>query len=217
MEPKSILKAYLSLNPEYGRILYKSDQRNNLRNPIYLLHNGYVDNTPLMQILAKDIMFCGYTLQEISSDNYLVSDSIDYDKLNHILLYEYGLRVDTSLYFTCHRLFRLMRYVEKHTSEKFREAVFAREQVEKQFRQELLQMFTDCCNGRPPRLDSNPAFTEIDFGKFTAVLYNRYHIHLSQFERRQLNTVESILSHIIFRLRNGGRIYPRFSSSHKKI
>ena len=206
MLPKSIITPYLSFNPEYGRILYKSDQRNNLRNPIYLLRNGYVDNTPLMQILAKDILFCGYAFQEISSDNYLVSDNIDYDKLNHILLYEYDLRLDTSSYFTCHRLFRLMRYVEKHTSEEYREAVFAREQVEKQFRQELLQMITDCCNGRAPRLDSNPAFTEIDFGKFTEALYCKYHIHLSQFERRQLNTVESILSHIIFRLRDGGGI-----------
>lgn len=206
MESKSIIKAYLSFNPEYGRMLYKSDQRKNLRNPLYLLRNGYVDNTPLMQILAKDILFCGYAFQEISSDNYLVSDGIDYDKLNHILLYEYGLSIDTSSYFACHRLFRLMRYVEKHIASNYREAVLAREQKEKQFRQELLQMFTDCCNGRPPRLDSNPAFTDFDFSKFSAALYRQYHIHLSHFECRQLNTVKAILNHVILRLSDGGRI-----------
>ena len=206
MESKSILKAYLSFNPEFGRILYKSDQRKNLRNPQYLLYNGYVDNTPLMQILAKDILFCGYAFQEISSDNYLVSDGIDYDKLNHILLYEYGLSVDTGSYFACHRLFRLMQYVEKHISTENREVVLAREQKVKQFRQELFQIFTDCCNGRPPRLDSNPAYIGIDFSKFSAALYSQYRIHLSHFERRQLNTVKSVLNHIIFRLRDGGSL-----------
>jgi len=206
MESKSILKAYLSFNPEYGRMLYKSDQRENLHNPLYLLYNGYVDNTPLMQILAKDILFCGYIFHEISRNNYLGFDGLDYDKLNHILLYEYGLSVDTRPYFDSHRLFRLMQYVENHISAECQETVLAREQKEKQFRQELLQIFTDCCNGRPPRLESNPAFAGIDFSKFSAVLYHQYHIHLSHFERCQLNTVKSILNHVILRLRDGGRI-----------
>ena len=206
MESKSILKAYLSFNPESGRMLYKSDQRENLRNSLYLLRNGYVDNSPLMQILAKDILFCGYAFQEISSDNFLVSDGIDYDKLNHILLYEYGLSVDISSYFACHRLFRLMRYVEKHISADCREAVLAREQKETLLRQELLQMFTDCCDGRTPRLDSNPAFTRIDFEKFNSRLYHQYHIYLSSLERRVLNEVRDVITHIVFRLRDGGII-----------
>ena len=206
METESILKTYLSFNTEYGRMMYKIDQRKNLRNPLYLLCKGYVDNTPLMQILTKDIQFCSYAFQEISSDNYLVSDGIDFDKLNRLLLYEYGLCIDSSSYFACHRLFRLMQYVEKNISADYREAVLAREQKEKLFSKELLQMITDCCNGRPPRLESNPDFTGIDFSKFSGALYRQYHIFLSQFERRQLNTVNSILGHIIFRLRDGGRI-----------
>lgn len=203
MESKSIFKAYLSLNPEYGRILYKSDQRKKLRNPLYLLYNGYVDNTPLMQIFAKDILFCGYAFQEIYSDNYLVSDGVDYDKLNHILLYEYGLRVDTSSYFANHRLFRLMQYVEKNVSTECRESLLAREQKEKQFRQELKQMFIDCCDGRPPRLDSNPAFTDIDYNELNQHLYNDYHIYLSAADRRTLNTVGRMINHIIYRLKDG--------------
>ena len=206
MESNSTLKASLSLNSEYDRILYKSEQRKKLRNPLYLLYNDYVDNTPLMQIFAKDILFCGYAFQEIYCDNYLVSDGIDYDKLNNILLYEYGLRIDTSSYFASHRLFRLMQYVEKNISAESREAVLVREKKEKQFRQELKQMFIDSCDGRPPRLDSNPAFTGFDFSKFSAALYRQYHIHLSHFECRQLNTVKAILNHVILRLRDGGRI-----------
>ena len=150
MESNSTLKASLSLNSEYDRILYKSEQRKKLRNPLYLLYNDYVDNTPLMQIFAKDILFCGYAFQEIYCDNYLVSDGIDYDKLNNILLYEYGLRIDTSSYFASHRLVRLMQYVEKNISAESREAVLIREKKEKQFRQELKQMFINSCDGRPP-------------------------------------------------------------------
>lgn len=160
---------------------------------------------PSCRFSLRTYLFCGYAFQEISSDNYLVSDGIDYDKLNHILLYEYGLSIDTSSYFACHRLFRLMRYVEKHIASNYREAVLAREQKEKQFRQELLQMFTDCCNGRPPRLDSNPAFTEIDFEKYNSCLYRQYHIYLSSSERRILNTVRAIIEHLVYRLRDGGR------------
>ena len=99
MKSNSILKAYMTLYPEYGKILYKSDQRKNLHDPLYLLCNGYIDNTPLMRIFAKDVIFCRYSFQEISSDNYLVSDGTDYDKLKHILLFEYGLEIDIEQYF----------------------------------------------------------------------------------------------------------------------
>ena len=95
METESILKTYLSFNTEYGRMMYKIDQRKNLRNPLYLLCKGYVDNTPLMQILTKDIQFCSYAFQEISSDNYLVSDGIDFDKIE--IHHKNGNKLDNRL------------------------------------------------------------------------------------------------------------------------
>ena len=186
------------------RIMRKNEQRNNIHNPYYLLYKGYVKGTPLMRILAKDVLFCRYSFQKISSDNYLTSDGTDYDKLQHILLYEYGLKIDIERYFIYHRLYRLMQYVENNISQEHLGELMARERKEQGLRQELFQMFTDCCDGRAPRLDSNPAFTGIDFEKFNSKLFHQYHIYLSSLERRTLNEVRAIITHIVFRVRNAG-------------
>ena len=188
------------------RIMRKSEQHDNIHNPYYLLYKGYVKDTPLMRILAKDVLFCRYSFQKITSDNYLTSDGTDYDKLQHILLYEYGLKIDIERFFRCHRLYRLMQYVENHISQEHLSEIMARESREQELRQELFQMFTDCCDGRAPRLDSNPAFTGIDFEKFNSRLYQQYHIYLSTLERRVLNEVRAIITHIVFRLKDGGKI-----------
>lgn len=188
------------------RIMRKSEQRDNIHNPYYLLYKGYVKDTPLMRILAKDIFFCRYSFQKLSSDNYISSDGTDYDKLQHILLYEYGLKIDVERFFRYHRLYRLMQYVENNTSQKHLSELMARESKEQVLRNELLQMFNDSCVGRTPNLDSNPAFTGIDFEKFNSNLYLQYHIYLSSLERRILNKVRSIITHIVFRLRDAGRV-----------
>lgn len=188
------------------RIMRKSEQRNNIHNPYYLLYKGYVKNTPLMRILAKDILFCRYSFQKISSDNYISSDGTDYDKLQHILLYEYGLKIDIERFFRCHRLNRLMQYVEKNISQENLGKLIERESKDRKLRQELFQMFTDCCDSRPPHLDSNPAYTGIDFDMFNSKLYLQYNMYLSTLERRILNEVRSIITHIVFRLRDAGAV-----------
>ena len=188
------------------RIMRKSEQRDNIHNPYYLLYKGYVKDTPLMRILAKDIFFCRYSFQKLSSDNYIASDGTDYDKLQHILLYEYGLKIDIERFFRCHRLCRLMQYVENNVSQEHLIELMARERKEQGLRQELFQMFTDCCDDRTPHLDSNPAFTGIDYEMFNSKLYRQYHIYLSTLERRVLNEVRAIITHIVFRLKDGGKI-----------
>lgn len=188
------------------RIMRKSEQHDNIHNPYYLLYKGYVKDTPLMRILAKDVLFCRYSFQKITSDNYLTSDGTDYDKLQHLLLYEYGLKIDVERFFRYHCLYRLMQYVENNTSQKHLSQLMARESKEQELRNELLQMFNDSCVGRPPNLDSNPAFTGIDFEKFNSNLYLQYHIYLSSLERRILNKVRAIITHIVFRLRDAGRV-----------
>ena len=188
------------------RIMRKSEQHDNIHNPYYLLYKGYVKDTPLMRILAKDILFCRYSFQELLSDNYISSDGTDYDKLQHLLLYEYGLKIDVERFFRYHRLYRLMQYVENNTSQKHLSQLMARESKEQELRNELLQMFNDSCVGRTPNLDSNPAFTGIDFEKFNSNLYLQYHIYLSSLERRILNKVRAIITHIVFRLRDAGRV-----------
>ena len=184
----------------------KSEQRDHIHNPYYLLYKGYVKDTPLMRILAKDIFFCRYSFQKLSSDNYISSDGTDYDKLQHILLYEYGLKIDIERFFRCHRLYRLMQFVENNTSQEHLHILMSRETKEQELRQELFKILTDCCDGRTPHLYSNPAFTEIDFNRVNIELYHKYRIYISMLERRQLNTINAIITQLIFRFKDSGRI-----------
>ena len=188
------------------RIMRKSEQHDNIHNPYYLLYKGYVKDTPLMRILAKDVLFCRYSFQKITSDNYLTSDGTDYEKLKRIFSYDYGIDIDVERYFASHRLFRLMQYIEQNVSEEHRKAVLNRERQAMELGKQLFQLLCDCCEGRPPRHDSNPAFLDLDFKKFEDELYRQYHILFSPSERRQMNTVEKIILHLIFRFRDGGRL-----------
>ena len=195
------------INPQnIHYILRKSEQRKNLHDPIYLLMHEYVPNTPLMLVLAKDILFCRYQYQSLEADNYLKNDGTDYEKLRSLLRYDYGLDINVASYFASHRLHRLMNYVEKNVSPEYRQAVLDRNQAERELTQELFNLFGECCKGSKPRMTSNPAFLDIDFKQFEDELYRRYHILFSPDERRQKSTVQEILLHLIFRLRDGGRL-----------
>ena len=193
-----------SMNPrKFYRIFNKREQLKKLNDPVYLLQNEYVPNTPLMRILAKDILFCRYQFLSLDSDNYLVNDGIDYGKLKQLLLYDYDIDINVERCFASHRLFRLMQYVENNVSQENRDAVLDRDKVEKAQGKELFHLICNCCEGRPPHLDSNPAFIDIDFQKFEEKLYKQYHMLFSPYERRQLNSIYDILRHLIFRIRDG--------------
>lgn len=210
MENQAINGRYLNLilevRHEYLKLFRKSDQRKNLHDPYYLMQNKYIADTPIMRVLAKDITFCRYQFQTVVSDSHLVYDGTDYEKLRLLLYHEYGISINVGKYFACHRLYRLMQYIEKNISEGYRKAVLDREQTEKELGMRLFQLICDCCKGRKPRMESNPAFIDIDFKQFEAELYRQYHIFFSSYERRQLNTVKDIILRILFRLRDGGRI-----------
>ncbi len=70
-------------------------------------------------------------------------------------------------------------------------------------RQELLELFIFCNQQKKLHFDSNPAFTDIDFDMLNQHLYTNYHIFLSAADRRTLNTVGSMINHIIYRLKDG--------------
>ena len=194
------------MNPrKFYRMFNKSEQLKKLNNPVYLLQNEYVPNTPLMRVLTKDILFCRHQFQPLDSDNYLVNDGTDYGKLRKLLLYDYGININVERCFACHRLFRLMQYVENNISQQHRQAVIDRNQAEKELMKKIFNLISECCEGRKPRLLSNPAFLDLNFKTFEDELYRQYHILFSPSERRQMNTVEKIILHLIFRLRDGGR------------
>ena len=193
------------LNPKkYFRMLNKTEQLRNLHDPVYLFQHEYVPNTPLMRVLTKDILFCRHQYQSLDTDNYLVNSELDYDKLRSLLRYDYGIDINVERCFSSHRLFRLMQYVEKNISQEHRQAVLDRDQAEKELLKKLFNLISDCCEGRKPHLLSNPAFLDLDFKKFEDELYRQYNILFSPFERRQMNTVEKIILHLIFRIRDGG-------------
>jgi hypothetical protein len=96
-----------------------------------------------------------------------------------------------------------MQYIEMNISAEYRMAVLDREQQEKELGKELFQLLCDCCDGRQPHIGSNPAFVDIDFKKFEEKLYKQYHMFFSPYERRQLNSINDILRHLIFRIRDG--------------
>lgn len=195
-----------SMNPrKFYRMFNKSEQLKKLNDPVYLLQNEYVPNTPLMRVLTKDILFCRHQFQPLDSDNYLVNDGTDYGKLRKLLLYDYGININVERCFACHRLFRLMQYVENNISQQHRQAVIDRNQAEKELMKKIFNLISECCEGRKPRLLSNPAFLDLNFKTFEDELYRQYHILFSPSERRQMNTVEKIILHLIFRLRDGGR------------
>ena len=204
MEKQELNSKALNLIMEAKHSFFrKDDQRKNLHDPLYLLQYGYVPDTPLMRVVVKDIMFCSYQYQPINSDNYLVSDGTDYEKLKRLFNYDYGLDIDVERFFAGHRLFRLMQYIEKNISEEHRKTVLDRNQKEKELGKQLFQLLSDCCDGRPPKIGSNPAFIDIDFKKFEEKLYKQYHMLFSPYERRQLNSINDILRHLIFRIRDG--------------
>lgn len=132
MENQALNSKALNLIMEAKHSFFrKDDQRKNLHDPLYLWQHGYVPDTPLMRVVVKDIMFCSYQYQPINSDNYLISDGTDYEKLKRISSYDYGINIDVERYFASHRLFRLMQYIEKNISEENRKAVLDREQQER--------------------------------------------------------------------------------------
>jgi hypothetical protein len=97
----------------------------------------------------------------------------------------------------------LMLYIEAETKPEYREMLkIEMENYDKQ-RQELLDLFVFCNKQKKLHFDSNPAFTDIDYRELNQHLYNDYHIYLSAADRRTLNTVGSMINHIIYRLKDG--------------
>ena len=99
----------------------------------------------------------------------------------------------------------LMLYIEAETKPEYKEMLKVEmENYDKQ-RQELLDLFVFCNKQKKLNFDSNPAFTDIDYNELNQHLYNDYHIYLSAADRRTLNTVGSMINHIIYRLKDGNR------------
>ena len=168
--------------------------------PYKLIESEEVPYTPLMRNFLYTFEFC--------RRRYVVTDDLDNyyfdnDKFLFLLRHNFGIGVNHDAEWTLESMKELMLYIEAETKTEYREMLKVEmENYDKQ-RQELLELFIFCNHQKKLHFDSNPAFTDIDFDLLNQHLYNDYHIYLTMADRRKLNTVGSMINHIIYRLKDG--------------
>ena len=168
--------------------------------PYKLIESEEVPNTPLMRNFLYTFEFCRrrYVVTD-DFDNYY----FDNDKFLFLLRHNFGVGVNYDAEWTLESMKELMLYIEAETKPEYKEMLKVEmENYDKQ-RQELLDLFVFCNKQKKLHFDSNPAFTDINYNELNQHLYNDYHIFLSAADRRTLNTVGSMINHIIYRLKDG--------------
>ena len=171
--------------------------------PYKLLHSKEVPITPLMRSLVYTFEFCRRRyIEEFNFDN-LVGYDFDNDKFLFLLRHNFGIEVKHDADWTLESMKELMLRIEKETKLEYRMMLAIEMEHIDRMKQELLELIIFCNQQKKLRLDSNPAFTDIDFDMLNQHLYNDYHIYLSVADRRTLNTVGRIINHIIYRLKDG--------------
>ena len=171
--------------------------------PYKLIESDEVPNTPLMRNFLYTFEFCRRRYIEESNFDELVGYDFDNDKFLFLLRHNFGIGVDHDADWTLESMKELMLYIEAETKPEYREMLKVEmENYDKQ-RQELLDLFVFCNKQKKLHFDSNPAFTDINYNELNQHLYNDYHIFLSAADRRTLNTVGSMINHIIYRLKDG--------------
>lgn len=168
--------------------------------PYKLIESEEVPSTPLMRNLLYTFEFCRrrYVVTD-NFDNYY----FDNDKFLFLLRHNFGIGVNHDAEWTLESMKELMLYIEAETKPEYREMLKVEmEKYDKQ-RQELLDLFVFCNKQKKLHFDSNPAFSDIDYNELNQHIYNDYHIYLSAADRRTLNTVGSMINHIIYRLKDG--------------
>ena len=171
--------------------------------PYKLIESEAVPNTPLMRNFLYTFEFCRRRYIEESNFDELVGYDFDNDKFLFLLRHNFGIRVNHDADWTLESMKELMLYIEAETKPEYREMLAIEMENFDRMRQELLELFIFCNQQKKLHFDSNPAFTDIDFDLLNQHLYNDYHIYLSAADRRTLNTVGSMINHIIYRLKDG--------------
>ena len=171
--------------------------------PYKLIESEEVPNTPLMRNFLYTFEFCRRRYIEESNFDELVGYDFDNDKFLFLLRHNFGIGVNHDAEWTLESMKELMLYIEAETRPEYREMLKVEmENYDKQ-RQELLDLFVFCNKQKKLHFGSNPAFTDINYNELNQHLYNDYHIYLSAADRRTLNTVGSMINHIIYRLKDG--------------
>ena len=173
--------------------------------PYKLIESEEVPNTPLMRNFLYTFEFCRRRYIEESNFDELVGYDFDNDKFLFLLRHNFGIGVNHDAEWTLESMKELMLYIEAETKPEYREMLAIEMENFDRMRQELLELFIFCNQQKKLHFDSNPAFTDINYNELNQHLYNDYHIYLSAADRRTLNTVGSMINHIIYRLKDGNR------------
>ena len=171
--------------------------------PYKLIESEEVQCTPLMRNFLYTFEFCRRRYMVVSDYDNVEGYYFDNDKFLFLLRNNFGIRVNHDAAWTLESMKELMLYIEAETKPKYREMLAIEMENYDKMRQELLDLFVYCNKQKKLHFDSNPAFTDIDFNELNMHLYNDYHIYLSAADRRKLNTVGSMINHIIYRLKDG--------------
>ena len=171
--------------------------------PYKLIDSGEVPYTPLMRNFLYAFEFCRRRYLVVSDYDNVEGYSFDNDKFLFLLRHNFGIGVNHDADWTLESMKELMLYIEAETKPEYREMLAIEMENFDRMRQELLELFIFCNQQKKLHFDSNPAFTDIDFDLLNQHLYNDYHIYLSAADRRTLNTVGSMINHIIYRLKDG--------------
>ena len=171
--------------------------------PYKLIESEEVPDTPLMRNFLYTFEFCRHRYLVVS--DYYNADGyhFDNDKFLFLLRHNFGIGVNHDADWTLESMKELMLYIEAETKPEYREMLKVEmENYDKQ-RQELFDLFVFCNKQKKLHFDSNPAFSDVDYNELNQHIYNDYHIYLSAANRRTLNTVGSMINHIIYRLKDG--------------
>ena len=171
--------------------------------PYKLIESEEVPDTPLMRNFLYTFEFCRHRYLVVS--DYYNADGyhFDNDKFLFLLRHNFGIGVNHDAEWTLESMKELMLYIEAETKPEYREMLAIEMENCDRMRRELLELFIFCNQQKKLHFDSNPAFTDIDYRELNQHLYNDYNIYLSAADRRTLNTVGSMINHIIYRLKDG--------------
>ena len=171
--------------------------------PYKLIESEEIPYTPLMRNFLYTFEFCRRRYLVVSDYDNVEGYYFDNDKFLFLLRHNFGIRVNHDAAWTLKSMKELMLYIEAETKPEYREMLkIEMENYDKQ-RQELLDLFVFCNKQKQLHFDSNPAYTDIDYNELNQHLYNDYHIYLSAADRRKLNSVGSMINHIVYRLKDG--------------
>ena len=171
--------------------------------PYKLIESDEVPNTPLIRNFLYTFEFCRRRYIEESNFDELVGYDFDNDKFLFLIRHNFGIEVKQDAVWTPKSMKKLMLRIEAETKPEYREMLKVEMENFDRMRQEIMELFIFCNQQKKLHFDSNPAFTDIDFDMLNQHLYNDYHIYLTMADRRTLNTVGSMINHIIYRLKDG--------------